>query len=230
MDTTLNLTTPCDLERREAATWRAMAVNQLKPHHARVQIDMTNTRRLDSSGIAALISLHESLRKRDGMVRLVNPTPPVMQLLELTRMHRLFQIGDAPAEPTADAQRPILVVEDELHIRTVCELSMKPLGRRVVCATNGQDAINIARRENPSIIILDYIMPVMDGGQTLRRLKSDDATKHIPVIVMSANEAVARNEFNHFEGASFFVTKPFSPAALRGEVHRLIQNHLTLAA
>jgi anti-anti-sigma factor len=227
---TLTLTTPCDLERREASLWRSMAMNQLKPQHNTVWIDMTNTRSLDSSGIAALLALHEAIRPNEGSVRLLNPAPQILQLLELTRMHRLFQIGQAPAEATPDEKRPILVVEDEPHIRTVCELSMKPLGRRVLSATNGQDAINLARRENPSIIILDYVMPIMDGRQTLQRLKADESTKHIPVIVMSANEAIARSQFETFEGASFFITKPFSPAALRGEVHRLLQNQLTLSA
>lgn len=229
-DQTLILSTPCDLERRAADVWRKTASNLLKSSHNQAEIDMSNTRSVDSSGIAALLSLREVLCKRGGNVRLVNPAPQVMQLLELTRMHRLFQFSFGATQPAPESLRPILVVEDEPHIRTVCELSMKPLGRRVLSASNGQDAINIARRENPSVIILDYVMPLMDGRQTLRRLKADEATKHIPVILMSASEAVVRSQHDSFEGASLFITKPFSPAALRGEVHRLIQAHLPLAA
>ncbi|SKA93237.1 anti-anti-sigma factor [Prosthecobacter debontii] len=227
---TLTLSTPCDLERRAADVWRKTAASLLKPSHIHAELDMSNTRSLDSSGIAALLALREVVSKRGGNVRLVNPAPQVMQLLELTRMHRLFQFGFGVTQPAPESLRPILVVEDEPHIRTVCELSMKPLGRRVLSASNGQDAINIARRENPSVIILDYVMPLMDGRQTLRRLKADEATKHIPVILMSATETLAGSQHDSFEGASLFITKPFSPAALRGEVHRLIQTHLPLAA
>ena len=229
-DSLLTLPVPADLTRRHANQWCRQAMAQIKPCHQVVRIDLTPTRTLDSTGLAALLTVQETLGKAGGRVRLLNPAPPIMQLLELTRMHRLFEMGEESLGETPETQRPILIVEDEPHIRTVCELSMQPLGRRVLSAHNGRDAINIARLENPSLIILDYVMPVMDGRQTLSRLKADEATRHIPVIVMSAHDGISRSKLETFAGAAFFLSKPFSPAALRVEAQRLIQNHLSPAA
>ena len=58
-----------------------------------IEIDLSQTMFLDSCGLGALISLHKTLCARNGMVRLINPTPPVQQILELTRMHRIFEIA-----------------------------------------------------------------------------------------------------------------------------------------
>jgi anti-sigma B factor antagonist len=60
--------------------------------HKFIEIDLSETMFLDSCGLGALISLHKTTCSRNGLVRLVNPTPPVQQILELTRMHRIFEI------------------------------------------------------------------------------------------------------------------------------------------
>lgn len=67
------------------------------------------------------------------------------------------------------------MVEDESIIRSVAGLSLRPLGRPIFFAENGQEAINIARRDHPAVIVLDNIMPLMGGKETLRRLKKDAA-------------------------------------------------------
>lgn len=120
------------------------------------------------------------------------------------------------------ADNPILVVDDEPHIRRVTELSMKPLGRRVLTAGNGQEAITIAAKEMPCVILLDHVMPVMDGKDALARLKADPTTRDIPVIILSARGQLAVGQYSGFESATLFISKPFSPSMLRQEVRRLI--------
>jgi CheY-like chemotaxis protein len=119
--------------------------------------------------------------------------------------------------------KPILVVDDEPHIRRVTELSMKPLGRQVLLASDGREALAIARRELPCIILLDHIMPNMDGKAALEELKNDPATRDIPVVILSARGQLVVGHYSGFEAATLFVAKPFSPTLLRQEIQRLIQ-------
>lgn len=223
---TLRLVAPCDFEQRTAQQWAKKIVTDLRPEMVTVEIDLSRTRSMDSSGMTALLSLHEKQSQNQGQIRLINPSSVVTQLLELTRMHRLFTIVKGHGITSPGTAKSILIAEDEALILNVAELSLRPLGHPILTAGNGQEAIHLARRELPALILLDYVMPLMDGHETLRRLKSDAATKDIPVIVMSASEKIARGVYENFEGASCFVTKPFSPSALRSEAHRLIQKNL----
>lgn len=117
---------------------------------------------------------------------------------------------------------PILVVDDEPHMRRVAELSMKPLGHPILLAGDGQEAVDMARSHQPCVILLDHIMPVMDGKAALQQLKADPATRDIPVIILSSRGQLAVGQYQGFETATMFVSKPFSPALLRREVERLI--------
>lgn len=125
------------------------------------------------------------------------------------------------------ADKPILVVDDEPHMRRVTELTMRPLGRRVLSAVDGREAIAIARREKPCVILLDHIMPVMDGKDALTALKNDPDTSDIPVVILSARGQLAVGHYDGFENATLFVSKPFSPVQLRQEIERLIQPTLS---
>lgn len=117
---------------------------------------------------------------------------------------------------------PILVVDDEPHMRRVAELSMKPLGHPILLAADGQEAVHLARSRHPCVILLDHIMPVMDGKTALQQLKSNPETSHIPVIILSSRGQLAVGQYQGFETATMFVSKPFSPALLRREVEKLI--------
>ena len=125
------------------------------------------------------------------------------------------------------ADSPILIVDDEPHIRRVAELSMLPLGRRVLTATDGRQAIDIAMKERPCVILLDHIMPVMDGKEALAELKSHPDTQDIPVVIFSARGQLALGQYQGFENAALFVTKPFSPSQLRKEIQRLLKPALS---
>lgn len=81
-----------ELNAANAGSLRDQARARLKPEHTSLEIDFSGTRFIDSSGLGALIALHKTLCARQGAVRVIRPTPQVQQILELTRMHRLFEI------------------------------------------------------------------------------------------------------------------------------------------
>lgn len=217
---------PSEFEHTAARRWQRSLESCLPAEVSEVEVLMSNTRSMDSCGLAALLDLHEQLAQKEGRMTLVNPTAAVMQLLELTGVHRILNVAHERGEREEGALRPILVVEDDSIIRSVAGLSLKPLGRPVLFAENGHEALAIARKERPAVIVLDYMLPLMDGTETLKRMKQDPRTADIPVVIMSANTRVANGLYDAFEGAACFVSKPFSPTTLRTEVHRLLEENL----
>lgn len=115
-----------------------------------------------------------------------------------------------------------MIVDDEPHMRRVAELSMRPLGHPILLAGDGLEAVKLAQTQHPCVILLDHIMPVMDGMAALQQLKADPSTRDIPVIILSSRGQLAVGQYQGFESATMFVSKPFSPALLRREVERLI--------
>jgi anti-sigma B factor antagonist len=91
-DPTLCIATPADLNASNVSAFREHARTILDGEHTRIDVDMSRTTFVDSSGLGALISLHKMMTARGGSVRLLNPMQPVLQLIELTRMHRIFEI------------------------------------------------------------------------------------------------------------------------------------------
>ena len=81
-----------DLGASNANSFRDQVRAAMTDAHKHIEIDLSQAMFLDSCGLGALISLHKATCSRSGLVRLINPTPPVQQILELTRMHRIFEI------------------------------------------------------------------------------------------------------------------------------------------
>ena len=92
---TLSIAAPAEITASSAATFRQFITGSLKAQHINLDLDMRSTTFVDSSGLGALISLHKHLTERGGKVRLLNPRQSVLQLLELTRMHKIFEIDRA---------------------------------------------------------------------------------------------------------------------------------------
>jgi anti-sigma B factor antagonist len=91
----LRIQGPDELNATNATLFRDQVRASIQPRHLQLDLDFSSTRFVDSSGLGALISLHKLMCLRQGRVRVVNPTPQVLQILELTRMHRLFEIATA---------------------------------------------------------------------------------------------------------------------------------------
>jgi len=116
----------------------------------------------------------------------------------------------------------ILIADDEAHMLRVAELSLRRGGYALLIARNGLEAVETARREMPSLIVMDVQMPILDGLAALRRLKADPVTSPIRVIMLTARgHTLTRTEAEDC-GASMFVTKPFSPNQLLADVQRLL--------
>lgn len=116
----------------------------------------------------------------------------------------------------------VLIVDDEPHMLRVTELSLKKGAYTLVLGRNGREAVELARRELPALIIMDVLMPEMDGLTALRLLKQDEQLKSIPVIMLTARGHIMTRQEAEESGAALFVTKPFSPTQLLSEARRLI--------
>lgn len=117
----------------------------------------------------------------------------------------------------------VLIVDDEPHMLRVTELSLKKGGYTLILGRNGREAIELARRELPSLIIMDVLMPEVDGLTALRQLKQESALQQIPVIMLTARGHVMTRQEAASSGATLFLTKPFSPTQLLNEARRLIE-------
>jgi len=119
--------------------------------------------------------------------------------------------------------KKILIVDDEPHMLRVTELSLKKLGFDILTARNGDDAIQIAQRDLPVLIVMDVVMPQKDGLSALKELKALPATAQIPVIMLTTRgQNITRTEAEGL-GAALYLTKPFSPSALASEARRIIE-------
>jgi DNA-binding response OmpR family regulator len=115
----------------------------------------------------------------------------------------------------------VLVVDDELEIRDMLGRFLKEQGYEAILASNGEEAIELAEKENPRAILLDILMPGIDGIETCKRLRAKKETQFIPVIIATAMwdrymEAIEA-------GAEDFVTKPFNLTELSHRVKSIIR-------
>ncbi len=118
----------------------------------------------------------------------------------------------------------ILVVDDDALTHRLFQHHLERAGYRMVSATNGREALTVAERELPQLIVMDVMMPEVDGLAAIRHLKKNEATRHIPVVVITASVSAhdASRKEAESSGASGFLTKPLSPAQLLKEVQRLL--------
>jgi DNA-binding response OmpR family regulator len=111
-------------------------------------------------------------------------------------------------------QFTILVVEDETHIRRVLEYNLKLDGFEVYLAEDGATGMKLAHEKNPDLILLDWLMPVMNGLQVLAELKADSNTENIPVFMLTAKGMISDVTQAIEMGADDYITKPFNPMQL----------------
>jgi len=116
----------------------------------------------------------------------------------------------------------VLVIDDEPLLIRSTELVLKVHGYECICATDGKQGIALAESEHPDIILLDIMMPDMDGWEVTSRLKSGKKTAHIPVIVLSGKEYAQGQRVAEKAGADGFVVKPFQIDQLTRVIRSLI--------
>ena len=118
--------------------------------------------------------------------------------------------------------KQVLLVDDDALMHRLFQHHLERAGYKMISAMNGRDALDLAARQRPNLIIMDIMMPDMDGVAALRELKKGDNTRDIPIIIITANgNALARKESEN-SGAALFLTKPFSPTQLLDEIRRIV--------
>jgi CheY-like chemotaxis protein len=114
--------------------------------------------------------------------------------------------------------RRILVVDDEERVREMIDFRLRLFGYEVLHAVDGQEALAVAAKEKPDLVLLDVMMPELDGFQVCRRLKEREETKEIPVVMLTA-KAEAKDVTRAFNsGAVDYVVKPYDPMVLQQKV------------
>jgi two-component system alkaline phosphatase synthesis response regulator PhoP/two-component system response regulator VicR len=117
----------------------------------------------------------------------------------------------------------ILVVDDDPHVLRLVEINLKQIGCEVRTAPDGEEALSQIAANRPDLVILDVMMPRLDGFETLKRLRSDTTYDDLPVIMLTAR-AQDEDVFEGYgRGAQWYLTKPFAPDELRSTVRRLLK-------
>jgi two-component system alkaline phosphatase synthesis response regulator PhoP/two-component system response regulator VicR len=119
--------------------------------------------------------------------------------------------------------KKILVVDDERHIVRLVQVNLERSGYQVVAAFDGKEALKKVSSEKPDLVVLDVMMPYMDGFQVLKQMKADAATKDIPVIMLTAKAQDADVFRGWASGVDMYLTKPFNPLELITFVKRIFE-------
>src|SRR5690242_17845143 len=119
--------------------------------------------------------------------------------------------------------RHVLVVDDEPDIRTIASFALERFaGWRVTTAASGQDAVRLAAAEPPDAVVLDVMMPGMDGPDTVAALRAEPATREVPVVMLTAKVRAAELDRLAALPISGVLGKPFDPVALAGQLRELL--------
>ena len=112
----------------------------------------------------------------------------------------------------------ILIVEDNALNRALLLAVLKPEGFEILSAENGLQGIDLAQRELPDLILMDVMLPGLNGYEATRRLKAEPTTRHIPIIAITANAAPAERERALDAGCDGYIAKPIDTRALPHQV------------
>ena len=116
----------------------------------------------------------------------------------------------------------VLVIDDEAPIRLLCRVNLEAEGMEVLEASDGPSGLEMARNERPDVILLDVMMPALDGWRVAEQLLEDDRTKDIPIIFLTARAEFRDRARGLDIGGVDYVTKPFNPLELAPLVQSLL--------
>ena len=117
----------------------------------------------------------------------------------------------------------ILIVEDEKDIVKMLDYNLKKEGFRTLSVHDGEDALDLANREHPDLVILDLMLPGMDGLEVCKALKKESKTASIPIIMLTAKSQESDKVIGLELGADDYVTKPFSPRELIARIKAVLR-------
>jgi DNA-binding response OmpR family regulator len=116
----------------------------------------------------------------------------------------------------------VLVADDDDDIRSLVAFRLERSGYRVLVARDGEEALALAVKHTPDLAVLDVMMPKIDGYEVTRRLRKEDATRAMPVILLTSRAQEADVARGFEAGADDYIRKPFSPQELRARVQAIL--------
>lgn len=129
--------------------------------------------------------------------------------------------GKATGRRAATGHR-VLVADDERAIRLLCRVNLAASGMDVLEAENGNEALELARRERPDLVLLDVMMPDVDGWTVARQLAEDERTRDIPIVFLTARAEPADKQLGRQLGGVGYLVKPFDPVVIGDYVEDVI--------
>ncbi|MCG7975881.1 MAG: response regulator [Candidatus Thiodiazotropha taylori] len=123
---------------------------------------------------------------------------------------------------SGEAKGRILVVDDSPTEVVVFKKILTKQGYQILVASDGQEGVEMAKKELPDLILMDVVMPVLNGFQATRQLKNDDSTANIPVIMVTTKDQQTDINWGMRQGATEYMVKPVSPAELLHKIKALI--------
>lgn len=116
----------------------------------------------------------------------------------------------------------ILVVDDDLAVRELIEITLQQAGYEVLSAGDGKTAVEITQKESPDLVLLDVRLPEQDGYETCKQITSNQLTRHVPVVFISARGQIEEIRLGLSAGAVDYFVKPFSTELLKKRIQELL--------
>ena len=132
-------------------------------------------------------------------------------------------VGQGAASGHSTVGRRILVVDDESSVRMICRFNLVAAGMEVREAVDGSEALSTIRGEVPDLVLLDVMMPNLDGWEVARALQSDPRTRELPIVFLTARAEQTDRERAADLGAVGYVLKPFDPVALPSTLESILE-------
>ena len=175
------------------------------------------------------VTLAPPFRNRpvDIQTRVRNPTPSTTHAAKVRDVAVSFCAG---FNRTRMVKERILVADDEEDVLELVAMNLVSAGFQVLRSEDGTSALDVARKECPSLIVLDLMMPGMTGLEVCKALKHDDATAEIPIVLLTAKTAEIDRILAFELGADDYVTKPFSPRELVLRVKAILRRRMESVA
>ncbi|CAN5758992.1 response regulator [soil metagenome] len=124
----------------------------------------------------------------------------------------------------------VLIVDDIPEQRDIHATLLRFSGYEVIEAENGQEALRMVREHTPDVVIMDVMLPVLDGWAATERIKADPATARLPVLILTARALKHEQARSQSAGADAYLSKPCNPTDVLHEVERLLRSHPASAA
>lgn len=164
-----------------------------------------------------------------GIAEMQEPSEDIDELLDKAdqALYEVKQSGKGSVRINsqggeARAAKEILIMDDENVIVDLVRTRLSSLGYNISYSNNGKEGVKLAKEEKPELIILDLMMPKINGFEVIRQLKDDDETRQIKIIVLSSKQSDKDIDRSFELGADDYLSKPFSLAELENRVKRII--------